>query len=506
MRIVPGSRSRRARRSGAGISLLLAVLALLCAVPAAAAQPTLAVSVGAVAPGSIAIGPGFIGLSFEDSALPRLARNVARGNLVGLLTSLGPGVARFGGISADLDTTFLSRPKPRPARARAALAPTDFLTPATITPDDFDRLGALLRAADWTALLTVPLGRFDPGAAARAAQAASRGLGRRLLAIEAGNEPNAYPLIGLRLPSWSYPQYLAQFEAYARAISVAAPAVRIAGPDTALGDLGWLTAFAHDARPTILTPHFYALSACNKPPPTLDDLLAPGLAESQGRTLAMFGMIGHDARIPLRLDEANNIGCEGQAGVSNTFGAALWAVRLMLGAARAGIAGINLHTLPESCYGRYSPFCAPTAAGYAAGRFRAMPEWYALLFIHLLVGEQPLSTSVPGEHPGLTVDALSSRSRRRIDFALVNTTATPSPAYTVRLPSLGCRSATTLWLTAAALNATSGVALGGAAVRPDGTWQPHAPMRSITGPRLTIPPASAVLVRLSGCVQRRSRR
>jgi hypothetical protein len=462
------------------------------------------VSIGTGTIGS-PIGSRFIGLSLEAAALPNVARDSTRGNLVGLLRSIGPGVLRFGGISAELSTTFSPGRAGRHPPASKALSTVDFLRPTRITPADFDRLRALLRRVGWTALLSVPLGRYDPAAAAREAGAASRRLGRSLAAIEIGNEPNEYGVLGLRPlpPFWSYQQYLPEFQSYERAIAAVAPRVAIAGPDTALDldNLAWLTAFAHDVRPTILTPHFYALTACNQTTPTLEDLLSPSIAASQDQTLGTWGTVGRATRLQVRLGETNNVACTGQAGVSDTYGSALWAVRLMLAAARAGIGGVNFHTLLGSCYGRYSPICSPTPTDFAAGRLRAMPEWYALLLVRRLVGEQLLAHSVSGDHPGLTVDPLASPSRRQIDVVIVNASKAPAPSYSIRLriPSR-FRSSAVLWLSGPTLGATSGVTLGGAAVGPDGSWHPTRPLPpgALVGRefRLTVPPASAALVRL----------
>jgi hypothetical protein len=224
-------------------------------------------------------------------------------------------------------------------------------------------------------------------------------------------------------------------------------------------------------------------------------------------------MIGRISHVPVRLGETNNVACAGEPGVSNTYGSALWAIRLMLDAARAGIAGVNFHTLPVSCHARYSPFCAPTPADNAAGRFRVMPEWYALLFIRQLVGERMLGTAVSGDHPGLTVNALGSRSGGQVDVVLVNSSTAPATTYSVRLRAPALRSSASvrqrapalasgaaLWLTAPGLKATSGVKLDGVTVRRDGSWQPNRALPAVPRAgreyRITVPPASGVIVRL----------
>jgi hypothetical protein len=47
--------------------------------------------------------------------------------------------------------------------------------------------------------------------------------------------------------------------------------------------------------------------------------------------------------LPFRIAEANSVYGEGQRGVSDTFGAALWGAGLMFQLAAAGAAGVNFH-------------------------------------------------------------------------------------------------------------------------------------------------------------------
>ena len=67
---------------------------------ASVASVPLSVSVEAAHPGP-PIPQAFLGLSFELSSLSQIARYAESGDLVTLLRSLGPGVLRFGGVSAE---------------------------------------------------------------------------------------------------------------------------------------------------------------------------------------------------------------------------------------------------------------------------------------------------------------------------------------------------------------------------------------------------------------------
>jgi hypothetical protein len=67
----------------------------------------------------------FLGLSFELSNLPQIARYAYRGDFVSMLRSLGPGVLRFGGVSADTRVAWTDSATPRPAWGSAVLSPGD---------------------------------------------------------------------------------------------------------------------------------------------------------------------------------------------------------------------------------------------------------------------------------------------------------------------------------------------------------------------------------------------
>ena len=92
--------------------------------PGAATQPTLPVRVAIdpLDPGR-SVSQRFLGLSFEAAALGQLSQYADRGNLVELLRSLGPGVLRFGGITADENVAWTDAATPRPAWASSVIGP-----------------------------------------------------------------------------------------------------------------------------------------------------------------------------------------------------------------------------------------------------------------------------------------------------------------------------------------------------------------------------------------------
>ena len=225
-------RVQRQRRSGKHLATALpAALSLALLLPGgasatkakaqAAAKPketTVSVAVDRTHPGA-AVPQGFIGLSFEMSALAQIARYSDRGDLVTMLRSLGPGVLRFGGVSADTRIAWTDTRTPRPSWATNV-----------VDVDDFRELAALASASGWHIVLTVGIVHFDPAAAAREVAAAKAALGEWLAAIEIGNEPNSYAQHAMRSEPWEFSQYANEVAAYRGAIEAAAPGIPLYGP------------------------------------------------------------------------------------------------------------------------------------------------------------------------------------------------------------------------------------------------------------------------------------
>ena len=445
-----------------------------------------------VEPGT-AIGPvvpsDFLGLSFEASSLHTIAGYASSGDLVNLLRSLGPGVMRFGGISADESTAWLQE----------GLAPA--WAQATIVPQDLAALAVLARETGWRVLLTVNLAHSEAAAAAQEAKMAQAQLGPSLAGIAIGNEPDRYVADGLRPAGWTQTAYLAEAGAYRGAIAAAAPGVPIAGPDVSSGRLllGWVTDLASAERPALLTDHFYPLTKCGDHRVTLGELVSPLTRRNETTTLARLAAIEQASTVPLRVDETNNVSCRGQPGVSNVFASSLWAVDYLARAMASGLAGVNLHDLitePQA----YSPLVAEGASGLASGALQADPEWYALLLAHHLLGDRPVSASVAARSRDVTAAAFLNPSGS-LEIVLVNFAGGPSKPLGVRLHLPQTFSAgPILRLTAPTLRARTHVLLGGRGVSSAGTWSHVTPLPLVSGKpgslELSMPAGSAALVTL----------
>jgi hypothetical protein len=434
----------------------------------------------------------FLGLSFEASALGQISQYAYRGDLVSLLRSLGPGVLRFGGITADENVGWTDAATPLPSWASSA-----------IDAAELHALGVLARRSGWQVLLTVGLAHYEPAAAAREVAAANSALGPYLAAVEIGNEPDSYGSHGFRELPWIAQGYEEEVGSYREAIEALTPGVPIAGPDVSgSGTFGeWGEEEALSQVPALLTGHHYPLGCAQTPAPSIEALLSSTTRGREARSLATYMAVSHAHGIPLRIDETNSVSCGGVAGVSNTFASALWAAGYITQAMSAGAAGINLEGNPSACSG-YTPLCAPDPAALASGRLRAQPEWYALLLTRSLVGERPLPTTIAAEGSPNLVAASFSAPDHSIKVLLVDDEPEGSSPLALRLDvGTGLGAARILRLTAPSQSATEGVLLGGGAVPPGGSWQTPAQTESAAphagALALALAPGSAVLLTMS---------
>jgi hypothetical protein len=457
----------------------------------------LSVSVGASQPGT-RVPQNFLGLSFEAASLPQLASYSAGGDLVALLRSLGTGVVRFGGVTADEFVAWSDPLTPRPPWATSV-----------IDAENLRALSNLAHEAGWRVLLTVGFGHFEPQAAAREAAAARAAMGASLEAIEVGNEPNSYAKHGLRPTPWTFTQYDEQVASYRAAIEALAPGIPLAGPDVSGSSAyqSWGLPEAIYQRPSLLTGHHYPISCNAVPPPSITRLLSLPIRRLEEASLRRYLFIANENELPFRMDETNSVSCGGVPGVSNTFASALWALSYITEAMRMGVVGINFQGNPVNCVG-YTPVCAPTAQAAAAGQLVAEPEWYALLMARALIGERPLRARVfSPDHANVVVSAFVAADGA-LHFVIIDDDPPGDHRAAVAL-HVGARfhGASILSLTAPSPQALSGVSLGGHQVAASGLWSPPARLPHVPNKKgvitVEVPPSSAALITVSPTVPRR---
>jgi hypothetical protein len=458
------------------------------AAPAKPGETTVSVAVDRTHPGA-AVPQQFIGMSFEMSALAQMARYSDRGNLAAMLRSLGPGVLRFGGVSADTRIAWTDSRTPRPAWATNV-----------VDVNDFRALAGLASASGWHIVLTLGIVHFEPQAAAREVAAAKGALGEWLTAIEIGNEPNSYAQHLMRAEPWSFTPYAEEVAAYRAGIEAVAPGIPVYGPDVSGSSAfeAWGPGEAVLEHPAVLTGHHYPLGCEQKPPPSIKRLLSARIRAKEVGSLRRYVAMSSAAGLSFRLDETNSVSCGGVSGISNTFASALWAAGFLPQVMASGAVGVNMHGNPTNCKG-YSPVCAAGPYELSTGQLIAQPEFYALLMARELIGSQPLPTAVKVRPQGANVQVSGFLTPDgRLRFVLVDYDPLGRRAVSVRLKvGAGFSTASRLALTGQSLAALRGTELGEREVAPDGSWQ--AGSTPVTAVRagvvsLELPAASAALV------------
>jgi hypothetical protein len=407
------------------------------------------------------IAPDFVGLSYETAILAGgdyFAPDNA--SVLGLIRRLGPnGVLRIGGNTSER-TVWRGE-----GASAAGAAPGSFV----ITPASIDRLAATLRILGWKLVYGLNLARGTPEEAAAEAAYVARAVGDDLIAFQIGNEPDGFGRwTAVRPPSYDVAAYLTEWRPFHAAVRARVPTARFAGPDVA-GATEWVGAFAA-TRPeglVLLTRHYYADGPSGAPHVSLEKLL-----RSDGQIAPVLDDLARAGRahgLPWRIIEANSIYDEGQGGVSDTLGAALWGLELMFQAAAAGAAGVNFHAGVHNRRPGDDKAYTPIARG-EAGRYRARPLYYGMLMFALAA-------------PGALVPVRLTTDLRAL------------AAFAVRVPEGGLRvclinkdfargarvridagrsfgGASVTRLAGPVADATSGITLGGASVDDFGRWVP----------------------------------
>jgi hypothetical protein len=419
------------------------------------------------------LGPGFVGFSYEKSALSQGFFVGSNKRLIGLFRRLGPGILRLGGNSVD-----------RTSWSADNTDPAEHL----ILPSNVDALDEFLRATDWKVLYGLNFASNTHARLVDEAVYATHSLGNRIYAFEVGNEPDEYSEDGLRPSSFTYHDFISEWTAYAKALRKRLPAAVLTGPASAWHEDSWTVPFAADEgnRISQLTQHYYRGNG-QSPSSTLALLLAgdpalPGLLRQLQSAVQSY-------RIPAgyRLTEANSFYYGGAPNVSNTFGSALWAIEFLFLNAKYGSAGVNFHG------GGSAPGYTPIADN-SAQVVQIRPLYYGMLLFSMIGPGELLRTKVHADGVALTAYIVAGRSKMSV--LIINKDPKSSASTTIAL-GVGATIATIHTLAAPSLNSRTGVTLNGASIGPDDSGFAGAPDTApVTKGRLSwvIQPTSVILV------------
>jgi hypothetical protein len=442
----------------------------------------------------------FEGLSYQKDWLSGPLPNSTNTALVALMKKVGPGVLRIVGEAAGTTPTEWNPNGPGGVWG-------------TVAPADIKRLAALATATNWKVLYGIQLENNTPASAANEASVVSQLLGSNLLGFEIGNEPDMYssPQYGNpaapQIPGYTWADYISttpvydasgnllpSWPAFASAIQAAVPNAPLTGPT---GGFNWVMNFAGSSlapQASLLTRHYYAENAASTPPPTLSALLTP-----DPRLTSQLPQMQQAASLAnisggYRISECNTVsGGVGVPGVTNAFGAALWTIDFLFQNAAYSSSGVNFNGGGSDPTG-YSPFYDNGTSVTGIG-----PDYYGMLAASSLLKSGSQLMNVTATNAPSTFSAYATQATNGVTwFILSNKDPNNDITVSVSRPQAST-AAKSLLLTASAIDATSGIQLGGTAVGTNGSWSAASnPSLEMVGTSavVTVPAHSAQVVNL----------
>ncbi len=434
----------------------------------------------------------YMGLSYESGQLAYpdffSPENTA---LIRMFRRLSPtGVLRLGGnlseftLWSDTDPATPPDPDGLVGPDPGHREPRTF----TITPRSIRNLHGFLSATGWRCIYGLNLGGGTLEQALAEGGYVAKTLGRQLIAVQFGNEPDLFKHRDQGNKPWTFDEYLAKWKTFRAAFHEKLPEVAVAGPDTAYNQK-WVKQFLEAVPKEIVlaTSHYYSLGPPTDPTMTIDRLLH--VRERFDYSCRQALDSAKAAGLPFRMTEGNSCYNAGKPGVSDTFASALWAGDFCLQMASLGCVGVNLH---GGANGYYSPIVGSIASG-----FSARPEYYGLLLAQEFAGRTLKSTTL--EPQGTNITAYAGGRGAGTDLVAIFNTDSRDAEVTIGKSSGGFKGGTAGRLEASAIDAKDGVTLQGSSVGSDGNYHPRSGelIKSISGKvRVAVRAYSAALIRL----------
>jgi hypothetical protein len=402
----------------------------------------------------------FTGLSYESSQLvhPRFFHPDNK-TLVSFFRTLGDtGVLRIGGNMSAF-TAWSPIDPPEVADDKGVENPDAGKASEhhfIISPRAIQNLNGFLTATNWKLIYGLNLERGTPEQAAAEAASVLQICGPRLMAFQLGNEPDLFHHNDDYKDRWKYTEFMAKWNTFQQVLQAKVPQAPLAGPDTSFNK-DWFANFAADTKgkTALLTAHYYAEGPPTDPRMNMDRLLT-----RQPESVFTAVALAKKAGMPYRMSEGNSCYNAGKKGVSDSFGSALWMGDFMAAVASAGATGVNLH---GGGTGYYTPIAGSPAEG-----FSARPDFYGMLFVRPMFGATVLKADLAAQ--GKNISAFAVQKHGKVTVLAFNK-SDEDFVLTIQLPrGYTGNSANITRLTAPAIDSTTGVQLGGAAVAASGTW------------------------------------
>jgi hypothetical protein len=445
---------------------------------------------------------GFLGISTSLSTITTLSGSAADPDipfvhLVKNLSPDAPSVLRLGGVGTD-DSWW-----PIPGMKRRYLY--------KLTPRWAADVRAMLTAVGGKAILGVNLESDSKRLASTEVANFDRYIGPSLIAsFELGNEPEFFPVaLPQGHPPHDYPYRIAHYGTEFSTIASALGGAPLAGP--ASGAPNWLSHLGAILRDLpfglkLVTMHAYPMKNCSRlSQVSVPDFFArasiQGLADSIHYAVKTAAAAGK----PLRVDEFNGVSCGGKAGVSDSFGEALWALNMLPALWQAGVQGVNFQTvggdLNETVSGAQNQMIQAnhSASGWSVS---VQPEYYGLLAFAdaAPAGSRLLRFSNPDPAHFYQYAVRAPDGSERVVLTNVD-----AAAHTIGVIAAGTRGTGSLsLLTAKSPTATGGTTLAGQRLSPRTGQLTGTPRLALVRPNakgvygVRVPAHAAAILTLSG--------
>jgi hypothetical protein len=395
-----------------------------------------------------------------------------------LFENLGTGTLYIGGTSADQSVWKPNAPLSCQGQQ------------AVIDKALVNNLFAFVHRIHWNVIWELNFINDNPQmAAAEAAYVSSTG-GSNLLGFSLGYAPELYVKQGYRPASWTFNDYLAQWEKDHDIILKASPHAQFIGPDTTVQSSwmqNFLTSVSKNSNLLEASHHYYSYTSISHNV-TLSpaSLLNPHLMQNFEKGAINWVTTANEFGLPIIISEMNTISNGGILGISNSFAASLWTSSILFESLEAGIHQIDFQETPGA------PFSS--IDGHAVAQL----PYYGQLFFHLATAQSVLLPSILNTAENVSAYVLKGTDAT-LRVVVINKEPRQGIAIAVQ-PGASYRKMTILRMQAASLASTNDATIGGTDIGSNGTWTTPALTNSpIAGEQtiLNVPASSAALFTFS---------
>jgi len=328
--------------------------------------------------------------------------------------------------------------------------PPDITTSFSI--NQLNTYGSFIESLSYkpTTLFGISLAFLDSARARDFATAVQSRFGDYPYLFEIGNEPDIYIKLGRRTSSYSFTEYLNEFNLIKQAVlpygNVAGPTLAIinnSNPNAWSAETGRFIKTAGNGL-KLVTMHQYPLGENDN---ASIDWLRKYLSEIYTFKRVNDPVSGiklcidtcKKYNVPFRLAETNTITLGGFPGVSDAFGSALWIMDYMFELAKAGSEGIHVMISGGSNF-HYSPYTFTNTFLTGTDKVRINPIYYGMLFFSrcavkgsTLLNLSPQNNSDPNINTWATKDS-SGTIRVLVINRGNSTTDMSNSSITIRVP------------------------------------------------------------------------